>query len=90
MNDEVRAQQEAAWADYRHRVRVWSGGRGATARWGKGRSKTRRVKVYEADAGALVRLAKERGCTVADIVQEMVAVLPACPAGVQMDAIGAR
>lgn len=73
MNDEERARQEAVRADYRHRVRVWSGLRGAKSRWGTERSKSRRVKVYEADADALVRLAQERRSTVADVVKEMVA-----------------
>lgn len=58
-----------------HALRVWSGKMGAEKRW-KGRSRVRRVKVYEGDAETLVKLARARHTTVADVVALLLTAPP--------------
>lgn len=79
MPPELRAQWEeylAAKAKRAHALRVWSGRQAAEKRWGKDRPRTRRVKLYGADADTLVKLARARRCTAADIVAQLLAAPP--------------
>ena len=67
------ARLAEAKAARRRALRRWSGQQAAARRWGQDRERTRRVKLFASDADALARLARERGCTIADAVRGLLA-----------------